>query len=517
MRLRGLFCTASAIMVCAAIVGIVLLSLTYKSYGAELPMYEDMKKNFIQAPLTKILVQESPCQSPSVPLFDFQWPGIKPFCSCWLYSSSGTCTLKQNRSGCRTKGDIPPVPLTKYKGVYLCAEKAVFDYDNLTEVESGKACPDGFKACGTSADNWSLCFPISNNCPINDILFSQKKRDDLKNQNYKELEIKYPQANPALNFGQMITQKSDWYIYYTNTQINKPIIVQFGVGYKNQICIYPQEILAPTTPYKYLRDEDNYHKECSPIDSQSVDTRYKYLDTHNQYNFWTENSIVNQMNSLPDFDGQSLNYEFDIFQRGYLHIDAKCLYDGDQKVYSLKSQIIDVLSFNYMPSYNRFAYFTSCIVILVIAIIFGLITMCVASKERTTLRDWVMGLILVSFIITVFALTIVMYIRGRQRGQEIDKIYAKNCGDDLTNISINQSYNNHRRDSRYFLAVIGVLGLGIILYMIYSCLKPCEKENDINTDLHHVNVDQNENNATKRHEGKDYQPFDTYQDVGLYD
>ena len=517
MRLRGLLCTASAIMVCAAIISIVLLSITYKSINTELQMYDEMKKNFVKSPLSQITVHETPCQFPLVPLFGLQWPGIMPFCSCWFTSSAGSCTVKQNRNGCRNKGNIPPVPLTKYKGVYLCAEKTADDYDGLTEVEPEKPCPEGYKACGTSSDNWSLCLPVSSNCPINDIVFSQSKRDDLKSQNYKEVEVKYAQAGSVLNFGQVITQKSSWYIYYTNTQITKPIIVQFTVGYKGKACIYPQEVLAPTTPYKYLRNEDNYRNECSSINSQSLDTRYTYLDTYNQYNFWTENGVVNLMNTLPSFDGQSLNYEFDIMQRGYLHIDAKCLYEGNQKVYPLKSQIIDVLSFKYMPSYNRYAFFVSCIVFLVIAVIFGIITMCVAQNEKTTLCDWIMGFILVSFIITVFALTIVMYIRGRERGQEIDKIYAKNCGDSLTNLAIGHSYENHRRDSRYFLAVIGVLGLGIVLYIIYSCLKPCERDTNINANLHSVNVDPNVTNLGTKHDGKDYQPFDAEKDVGLYD
>jgi hypothetical protein len=507
-------------MVCAAIVGIVLLSMTYKSYGKELPMYDDIKKNYIQTPLKKITLQESPCQAPLTRLFDFEWPGIKPFCSCWFTSSVGACSYKQSRNGCKTKGDIPPVPLSKYKGVYLCAEKTAYDYDGLTEVEPGRVCPDGLKACGTSTDSWNLCFPVSSDCPINDIVFSPTKRNDLKDQFYKEIEVSYSKSGSVLNFGEVVTQKASWFIYFTNAQITKPIIVQFSVGYKNQICIYPQEILAPTTPFKYLRNEEDFRKECTAIDSKTVDTRYVYLDTYNQYNFWTENSIVTQMNNLPDFDGQSLNYEFDIFQRGYLHLDAKCLYEGDTKIYSLKSQIMDVLSFNYMTSYNRKAFFISAIVLLVIAVIIGIVAMCTATEERTNCCNWITGFIVVAFVITAFALTIVMYIRGRQRGQDIDKIHAKNCGDELTNLAINQSYMNHRRDSIYFLSVIGVLGFGIILYLIYTCLKPCEKDtprHHFSAELHGVNVDDKESNSVKRHDGKDYQSFDTRQDVGLYD
>jgi hypothetical protein len=514
MKLRGLYLTSMITMTAASLIAIIFLALTLHSYDYEFPIYDDIKKNFIQNPISNIRVQISPCILPSSPLFDFQWPGISPYCSCWLYSYAGACTNKQRSSGCKNKGNISQAPLNKYKGVYICADRQNQDYDSMAEIQPDEQCQQGTKKCGTSSEGWNICFPANSLCPINDIIFSVSKREDLIRNQYKEIEIVYPSENSnVMNINNSITTKLNWFIYYSHSEISKPFVIQFNVGYKGNICLHPEEKLVPISQYKYLNDIEKYKKDCDSIMSQKYDNRYTYLDSYNQYNLWVENGFLPIMENLQDFDGQSLNYEFDIFKRGYIHINDLCRLDGSSKIYELKSQIIDMLSFKSI-AYNKKAYFVTCFIALGFAILFGLIGMCSSCDSKsTTLCQWILSLITALLIIAALTLTILMYIKGTERSDKISKIYPKKCGDSLTNLAIEQSYNNSHRDAAYFLAIVGILGLGIVIFAIYTILKPYEKKSK---KKHHKKSNDYEL-QTQNSDQHQYEAFDNQHDVGIYD
>jgi hypothetical protein len=519
MKLRGLYLASLILLTLGSVLAIVLLALTMQSNVSEFAIYDDIQRNFIQNPISKIKVQDSECTLPLTPLLQLEWPGIRPYCSCWLYSYSGRCTNKQLSRGCKTNGDVSPSVLGKYKGIYMCAERLGVNYDSIVEEPADGKCSEGMKKCGTSTEGWILCFPAHTDCPINDLIFSTTHKPELTKNDYKEIQIKYPESHSNIfSFASEILAKPSWYIYYSNEQTSKPIVVQFGVGWNNLICFNPRQKLTPIDQYKYLNDHDAYKKECSAIAHQRFDTRYNYLDTYNKYNLWVENGYIPIMDKLQDFDAQSLNYNVDIFKRGYLHLDSKCLFDGETQIYELKSQVIDVLSFKD-PSFNKKAYFVSCFFFLGLAIFFAVISIfSTCDSKKTTWCQWTMGLISASMIAVVIFLVLSIQSKGSIRNDHISKLYPKNCGDKLTNLVIQTSYNNSHREAIFFLVIVVVLGLGVVAHFVYLVLKPCEKKPKSHDDTKDYDRIYHESPAKVHHlDDHPYAAFDEKHDVGLFD
>ena len=519
MKLRRLYLASLTMMTLGSVLAIVLLTLTMQSHTAEIAIYDDMQRNFIQNPISKIKVQDSECQLPLTPLLQLEWPGIRPYCSCWLYSYSGTCTNKQLSRGCKNNGDDSPAILGKYKGIYLCAERLGLNYDSVEEEPPTGKCRAGMKKCGTSTEDWILCFPVHADCPINDIVFSHTRKPELANAGYQEIQIKYPDSKSNMfSFASEILSKPSWYIYQSNEQVDKPVIVQFGTGWNNLICFNPRQKLTPTAQYKYLSDHDTYKKECDPIADQRIDTRYTYLDTFNKYNLWVENGYLPIMDKLQDFDAQSLNYNVDIFKRGYLHLDSKCLLEGSSQVYEIKSQIVDVLSFKD-PEFNKKAFFVSCFCLLGLVVLFAVISMLsTCESKKTTWCHWVMGLVITLMTVAVIALVFAIQSKGSERSDRIAKLYPKNCGDKLTNMVIQNSYDNSYGEEVCFFIIVIVFSVAVVIHFIYLVLKPFEKKKksrDHSPEYEHA---YQKSPADVHHlDQHPYAAFDEKYDVGLYD
>ena len=519
MKLRGLYLISMIMMTLGSILAIVLLTLTMQSHASEFAVYDDIQRNFIQNPISKIKVQDSECALPLTPLLQLEWPGVRSYCSCWLYSYSGTCTNKQLSRGCKNNGNDLPAVLGKYKGIYLCAERLGMNYDSIEEDPSNGKCKDGMKKCGISTEDWILCFPAHIDCPINDLIFSSTHKPELTKSGYKEIQIKYPDSSSnVFSFAREILSKPSWYIYYSNEQVSKPIIVQFGIGWNNLICFNPRQKLTPIAQYKYLNDHDVYKKECDPIADQRFDTRYSYLDTYNKYNLWVENGYLPIMDKLQDFDAQSLNYNVDIFKRGYLHLDSQCLFEGNTQIYELKSQVIDVLSFKD-PSFNKKAYFVSCFCFLGLAIFFAFISMfSTCDSKKTTWCHWIMGLVVALMIVAVIFLVFTIQSKGSDRSDRISKLYPKNCGDKLTNLVIQTSYINSHKEEVFYLVIVVVLCLSVIVHIVYLILKPYEKKKKTHEETHEYDHVYHESPADVHHlDEHPYAAFDEKHDIGLYD
>lgn len=470
----GLGILASSI----AIIVIVLISLVYTGYQSQLVFYQALKKNVIQQPLLSITFQNSPCVGTLSPLLDLQWPGVNRICKCLFNNAIGPCTYKQLRSGCSNTGNVSPIPYTKYKGVYLCGERLDTNYDLMAEVLPTSECPNNMKLCGNSSNNSKLCFDKNKPCPLNDIVFSVSAKPDLLARGYSEIPVTYD-GSVSLQFNSTITTRQNWYIYYSNQEVEKQIISEFRLGYEKRTCFHPVEKVVPKDQYRFLLDRDYLVSNCSEIANQRFDSFSRYLDTYSMYNLWLENEIFSAIDGVtPGFEADSVLYDFDLFIRGYYHVNNECLSSGSTVLFEKRSDIFSLLSFDD-ELYNKRAFFIAVVAMMVITIAslftLSLFLLCDKNPHLFHIIFTILGLVL---MIVVLGLVSAMLAKHRHQFKALEDISDRFCGDSQTSPAISESSSTSKKTVQYFIAAIVLiliaivcLGLSILAQFMFLSVK----------------------------------------------
>jgi hypothetical protein len=462
--LKWSFFGVTILTVCISIIGLVLLSLVYNNYGSEYTFYQAVKKNVDQGPIYSVISQNSPCVGRLSPLLNLRWGGIKRICKCLLGSSGSACSSKQLRSGCYNTGSVMPIEYARYKGVYLCAERYSATYDSIVEVTPASACPEGTRLCGKFGDGFKLCYSKDQRCPVNDILFSSSVRPDLIARGYSEVPVVYD-APSYLDLNSNITNRNSWYIYYSFSEIEKQLVSEFRMGYKNQTCFHPAEKIVPKEQYEFLNEIDQLVSSCSNIASQVFDNSTRYLDTYSMYNLWLENAVLSSMNGVtPGFEPESVIYDFDLFARGYYHISEECLYDGATKVFNRKSDIISLLSF-VDDSYNKRAFYIAVMIFLAIvfAVAVTLMIFLLCDKKLGGFH-FIMSGVAIIMLIVVLGLIAAMLAKHRGQFDQLNLLTQRTCGDVQIASAISNSASVTSSSDQYLVAMI-VLTVLVILFL----------------------------------------------------
>ena len=233
-----------------------------------------------------------------------------------------------------------------------------------SSVLKNEECKNGYKKCGKldDMDNY-LCVPEGEECPITDVIVSNKERDDLKDYNFSVIDDKY--------------------FYYTN-KADKQIITKLKV-IEGKLCTdrtfidteYPQYILDYNFEYYGCR-----HK----IDGDIYEKNFEILDSTTKKEFFNYSGI--SMNEIfpnytfSDFPFYSLNAKMNLYPQRYIGYDKQCLKKNgefnsknsilnEEKIIQVDLYIIDVVSKNRINMWFSIVALGLSIILSVLVIIFA--------------------------------------------------------------------------------------------------------------------------------------------------
>jgi len=264
----------------------------------------------------------------------FTFPGSVSGCSCanvqkYYYGQSGQnevtpgiCSTNQTLNGCDNIKEIPSMKLDAWNKKKFCCKKynlptsffKGYLYFLNNSVLENEECKSGYKKCGKLDDMGNyLCYPENEECPINDVISSRTKREDLENKNYS-----------------FITVNDNMYLYYSNQEKDKSVITKFKVV-EGKLCAdrayvhsdYPQYILDKQFEYYGCR-----HK----INDQLYED-YVELDSMTKWDFYKSSGLV--LNTLQYYNKSSFEYPFfsleanvSLYPQRYIGYDKKCLMEN---------------------------------------------------------------------------------------------------------------------------------------------------------------------------------------------
>ena len=261
----------------------------------------------------------------------FTFPGSVQGCTCVhvpyyprdqegkFEVNPGTCSDNQTANGCLEVKDIPAKKLDAWNNKRFCSKfydvsgsgfKGYLYFLNNSVLEN-EQCKSGYKKCGKLDDMGNyLCFPENEECPINDIISSTTRREDLENKNYS-----------------FITINDNKYLYYSNQEVDKPVISKFKVV-EGKLCVdrayvhsdYPQYILDKQFAYYGCR-----HK----INDQLYED-FDELDTLAKGDFYNRSGLdLNKEHYYRPFYYEypfySLEANVSLYSQRYIGYDKKCL------------------------------------------------------------------------------------------------------------------------------------------------------------------------------------------------
>ena len=168
------------------------------------------------------------------PLFDFNINQIAPSSEYLQYKGfytwQGTKVRVKSGRSTRVKTEIKPIQINtiyQNKFFYKKTNKSYFDY-LIDSAKGDESCKKNYKKCGVlDSNNNTLCIPIEEDCPLNDLIISH---------------VQMPQLLPEYNVIEVIESLTDSvkYIYYTNNKTDNQIITYFELS-ADKPCIIPDE------------------------------------------------------------------------------------------------------------------------------------------------------------------------------------------------------------------------------------------------------------------------------------
>ena len=335
MKLRVFNITYFSMLVGILPFVILILSLINLKSHPDPDTFTLIKSAINNYPLSELKYSQN-CGDDPIILYTF--PGSKSGCTCVGVSSyyydqehkyeiiPDECSRNQTRNGCK------PVNQVKSKNMYYWDEGQFcsktynlmgsnlkgyfyFLYNSVLEKED---CQKNFKKCGKLDDMGNYaCVPQEEECPINDIIFSNETRPDLENLNYT-----------YIYYGGR-------YIYYTNENKEKTIISQLKVA-EEKLCKdhyyfytkYPQYILDNNFErYGCRKTEDGtfYDDSIEILDTRKK--RFLYLDSDLDltkiYNNW-----------IYDFPFYNLEANMVLYPERFMGYNKKCF--ADNKLFDME-------------------------------------------------------------------------------------------------------------------------------------------------------------------------------------
>ena len=263
----------------------------------------------------------------------FTFPGSVEGCTCaHIYSypneqegkfevNPGTCNYNQTANGCLPVKDIASKKLDAWNNKRFCSKlydvsgsgfKGYLYFLNNSVLEN-EECKSGYKKCGKLDDMGNyLCFPEDEECPINDIISSRTRREDLENKNYSFINV------------------NDKYLYYSNQEVDKPVISKFKVV-EGKLCV--DRTYVHTDYPQYILDKNFAYYGCRSKINEQLYEDYVELDSMAKGDFYNNSGL--DLNTSDYYHAFYYEYPFysleanvSLYAERYIGYNKKCLLDN---------------------------------------------------------------------------------------------------------------------------------------------------------------------------------------------
>ncbi len=324
-------------------------------------------------------------------------------------------------------------------------------------VLENEECKTGYKKCG-KLDNLGnyLCYPEDEECPINDIIFSNEIRKDLPEYNY--------------------TSYNEKYIYYTNQAIDKPVITKLKTVEK-KLCSDKSRYYTEFP--QFVLDKNYKYYGCQSKATESLyDDTFVPLDTILKEDLYTENKLNLLYNYRPqdEYPVQSLAAQMTLYPKYFTGFNKKCLKENglnleDGELFQEEDfkKIEDNISTAKTAMWVLFGFSIADI------IIYFCLTGFIWAEPLNKSMLYVFDIGVLFFYLGMIIPTIIGF-------NSLNKIhYFPECGDSLTNEKI-QYYN----DSSYTrwkkaLAILIILLFQLVIMAITNFIYLCRDINSHNS------------------------------------
>ena len=263
----------------------------------------------------------------------FTFPGSVEGCTCThVYSypndqegkyevNPGTCNDNQTDNGCIQVNDIASKKLDAWNNKRFCSKlydvsgsgfKGYLYFLNNSVLEN-EQCKSGYKKCGKLDDMGNyLCFPEDEECPINDIISSRTRIEDLENKNYSFINV------------------NDKYLYYSNQEVDKPVISKFKVV-EGKLCV--DKTYVHTDYPQYILDKNFAYYGCRNKINDQLYEDYVELDSMAKVDFYNNSDLDLYSKKYYkafyyDYPFYSLEANVSLYSQRYIGYNKKCLLEN---------------------------------------------------------------------------------------------------------------------------------------------------------------------------------------------
>ena len=274
------------------------------------------------------------CNSNEYNGYLFTFPGSVDGCSCadvdyYYYDQDneeeinpGKCDYNQSANGCMDIKEIPSKKLDAWNKKKFCCKKydvsaSAFKgylYFLNNSVLENEECKSGYKKCGKLDDMGNyLCFPENEECPINDVISSRTKREDLENKNYS-----------------FITINGNMYLYYSNQEKDKSVISKFKV-IEGKLCA--DRVYVHTDYPQYILDKQFEYYGCRHKINDQLYENYVELDSMSKGDFYKNSGLDLKTDqyyhkSYFEYPFYSLEANVSLYPQRYIGYNKKCLMEN---------------------------------------------------------------------------------------------------------------------------------------------------------------------------------------------
>jgi len=171
-------------LLCQIVVGLAFLGFLYFAYiGAFWSQdYLEQVVNQWNSPMISDvqLVNGKGCPDGYELSTYYYWAGNEAGCDCsedrvdfYPPIRKGVCSQNETMYGCRDVASRSPTKMSLISGQTLCIQRSstisYAEADRPTKEDGKLKCQSGARLCGYESDDYALCIPEENKCPVTNI------------------------------------------------------------------------------------------------------------------------------------------------------------------------------------------------------------------------------------------------------------------------------------------------------------------------------------------------------------
>ena len=407
--------------------------LGISDYSFDNTMLRTYKQNWNLGPITDMVTtpRGNECPEGYDKLISNIFPGNNEGCDC---SDSETlayqgiiftekCNSNQKEDKCVDVPSQGNITLNTWRGLNICVKRMNRSfYDLLPLTTNQTSCPSDMKNCGVfdSEDN-VLCLNANEQCPINYIEIAPAP-------SINDVSVKSLMLNGGYN------------LYYSNDKPQGRILVQVKANSHN-MCYEPNQGAFGQNhyPLNILQGDQQCRIKHKGIKSK-YDTRFSEIDRELLHDFYSNNSITNQLSILTDYPLPSNidNAYVSLYGTNYFGWEQPCVpYANDlfQEDNILDPHTHGNFQLIYVIGIISFMY------LLYVIGSFALFCMIDESSHKTKLF-LVIDIIKALILLSIFIMSVVSSVKNDKILKPAREFVKMKCGDAITKHALKMSYRH---------------------------------------------------------------------------